>query len=75
MTCLCLIKKQFALLTPATKTRIEIGINLKGQEPKGKMEAVTSAIAMCSHKINLSGKKDIDDEVFDWMRKDYEQAG
>jgi hypothetical protein len=25
-------KRQFALLQPATKTRFEIGINLKGQE-------------------------------------------
>src|SRR4030042_3903259 len=47
-------KKQFAILQPATKTRFEIGINLKGQEPKGKLEAINSANAMCSHKINLS---------------------
>jgi predicted transport protein len=30
-------KKQFAILNPATKTRFEIGINLKGQEPKRKI--------------------------------------
>ncbi|MEX2567430.1 MAG: DUF4287 domain-containing protein [Cyclobacteriaceae bacterium] len=45
--------KQFALLQPATKTRFEIGINLKGQAPEGKLEAINSANAMCSHKINL----------------------
>jgi hypothetical protein len=32
-------KKQFAILNPATKTRFEIGINLKGQEPQGKLQA------------------------------------
>jgi predicted transport protein len=32
-------KKQFTILNPATKTCFEIGINLKGQEPKGKLEA------------------------------------
>lgn len=68
-------KKQFALLQPATKTRFEIGINLKGQEPAGKLEAVTSANAMCSHRINLAGEADLDGEVFDWMKKAYEQAG
>jgi hypothetical protein len=43
-------KKQFAILNPATKTRFEIGINLKGQEAKGKLEAEKSN-AMCSHKM------------------------
>jgi hypothetical protein len=68
-------KKQFALLTPAAKTRFEIGINLKGQKPEGKLEAVTSANAMCSHKINLAGNEDIDNEVFEWLRIAYDQAG
>ncbi len=67
-------KKQFAILTPATKTRFEIGINLKGQEPKGKLEAEKPS-SMCSHRINLSGLKDIDKEVFDWIKTAYENAG
>lgn len=66
-------KKQFALLHPVTKTRFEIGINLKGQEPSGKL--LPSGNAMCTHKINLTGIDDIDQEVFDWLRKAYENAG
>ncbi len=68
-------KKQFALLQPATKTRFEIGINLKGQKPKGKLEAVTAANAMCSHRINLTDGKDFDDEVRNWLKQAYEHAG
>ena len=66
-------KKQFALLHPVTKTRFEIGINLKGQEPSGKL--LPSGNAMCTHKINLTGIDDIDQEVFDWVRKAYQNAG
>ena len=65
-------RKQFALLDPKTKTRFEIGINLKGQEPKGKLEA--SGNTMCSHKINISHLDDLDDEVFGWLRKAYDEA-
>jgi predicted transport protein len=67
-------KKQFATLNPATKTRFEIGINLKGQEPKGKLEA-EKPNAMCSHKINLADIKEIDKEVIEWIKKAYENAG
>lgn len=68
-------KKQFAILQPATKTRFEIGINLKGQKAKGKLEAITAANAMCSHKINLSDIKDIDNEVIGWIKTAYDHAG
>lgn len=67
-------KKQFALLNPATKTRFEIGINLKGQESKGRLEA-EKPNAMCSHKISLTQIDDIDEEVLKWIRLAYENAG
>lgn len=66
-------KKQFALLHPITKTRFEIGINLKGQDPQGKL--LPSGNAMCTHKINLASMEDIDEEVIDWLKKAYSNAG
>ena len=68
-------KKQFAILKPATKTRFEIGIILKGQAPKGKLEAISTANAMCSHRINIAGINEIDKEVIGWIRKAYDNAG
>lgn len=67
-------KKQFAILNPATKTRFEVGINLKGQQPKGKLEA-EKPNSMCSHKINLIDLTDIDDEVIEWIKTAYINAG
>jgi hypothetical protein len=67
--------KQFALLQPATKTRFEIGIILKGQLPSGKLEAITASNAMCSHRINLAGIEEIDQEVMDWIKAAYDKAG
>lgn len=67
-------KKQFATLNPATKTRFEIGINLKGQTPHGKLEA-EKPNAMCSHKINLTAISDIDEEVLSWIKSAYDHAG
>jgi predicted transport protein len=67
-------KKQFIVLNPASKTRFEIGFNLKGVEPKGKLEP-EKPNGICSHKINLSDINDIDKEVIDWIRMAFENAG
>lgn len=67
-------KKQFATLNPATKTRFEIGINLKGQGAKGKLEA-EKPNAMCSHKIDITDINDIDKEVYEWIKTAYDNAG
>jgi len=67
-------KKQFATLFPATKKRFEVGINLKGQAPKGRLEA-EKPNAMCSHKICLSAIGEIDEEVLGWIKTAYEHAG
>lgn len=66
--------KQFAMLTPATKTRFEIGINLKGQPGEGRLEENKASNAMCSHKINVSTVGEVDAEVIGWLRKAYEKA-
>lgn len=67
-------KKQFAMLTPATKTRFEIGLNLKGEPNTGKLESAGSNM-MCSHKINLTSENEINKEVIDWIRMSYDRAG
>lgn len=66
-------KKQFIILNPASKTRFEIGFNLKGVEASGKLEN-EKPDGICSHKINLSDIKEIDNEVIDWIRMAFEKA-
>jgi predicted transport protein len=68
-------KKQFAILQPATKTRFEIGLNVKGQEASGVLEVITSANSMCSHKINIADETGITPEVLNWIKTAYEKAG
>jgi predicted transport protein len=67
-------KKQFIILNPASKTRFEIGFNLKSVEAKGKLEN-EKPNGICSHKINLTDIKEIDKEVIDWIRKAFDNAG
>ena len=65
-------KKQFALIQPSTKTRIDLGLNLKGAEPTGRLEAKSG---MCTHKIKLTGAEDFDSEVKAWLDQAFDRAG
>lgn len=65
-------KKQFALVTPATKTRVDLGLALKGEEPHGRLE---KGDAMCSHRVRLESLADFDVEVKGWMAEAYSRAG
>lgn len=65
-------KKQFALVTPATKTRIDLGLALKGDEPTARLETYN---AMCSHRVRLESVDDFDDEVRRWISEAYSRAG
>jgi predicted transport protein len=63
--------KQFATVGPASGGRLEIGLNLKGVEPTGRLETSTG---MCTHRVRLSGPADLDPEVIGWLRDAYERA-
>lgn len=67
-------KKQFALIQASTKTRVDVGINLKEVEPQGILEASGSFNAMVSHRVKLTSKEDISSELLEWLRKAYVQA-
>lgn len=66
--------KQFALLQPSTATRLDLGLNLKGVEPSGKLEASGSFSAMCSHRVRLASAADFTEEVRGWLRLAYQAA-
>lgn len=66
--------KQFGLIQPSTASRLDLGLNLKGVEPTGRLEASGSFNAMCTHRIRLASAKDIDAEVIAWLRQAYDQA-
>ena len=64
--------KQFALIQPSTKTRVDLGLNLKDVPPAGSLEASGSFNAMCSHRIRLESVEMVDDQVVAWLRAAYE---
>ncbi|MCU0469168.1 MAG: hypothetical protein MUF58_11225 [Arcicella sp.] len=57
-------------MNPASKTRFEIGFNLKGVRATGRLEAEKPE-CICSHMTKLSDIQEIDQEVIQWIRMAY----
>lgn len=66
--------KQFGLVQPSTATRVDVGINLKGVAPTGRLEASGSFNAMVSHRVKLSSAKEVDKELVGWLKQAYEAS-
>lgn len=67
-------KKQFAMIGPATNTRVEVGLNMKGVEATDRLQQLPSG-QMCNYKVKLTDAKEVDAEVIAWIKTAYEAAG
>ncbi len=68
-------KKQFAIIQPSTKDRLDIGLNIKGITPEGNVLAAGSWNAMCTHRIKVEDAKVVNKDLIGWIKKAYDQAG
>jgi predicted transport protein len=68
-------KKQFAIIQPATKARVDLGLNLDGIDSAGRLQGGGAFSGMCSHKVAITSPDEIDAEVIAWLKQAYEQAG
>lgn len=67
-------KKQFAMIGPATNSRVEVGINMKDipgtdrllEQPPG---------GMCQYKVKVSDPLEVDEELFAWIKTAYDASG
>lgn len=68
-------KKQFAILQPSTKDRLDVGLNIKGVAPSGNVEDGSKWNAMCTHRIRVEEEKTVNKGLVEWIKKAYDQAG
>ncbi len=64
--------KQFGLIQSSAKTRVDVGINLKGVEPEGRFEASGSFNAMVSHRVKVTAEDQVDDELLSRLKQAYD---
>jgi len=67
-------KKQFAMIGPVTKTRVEVGLNMKGMEATERLVAQPAG-GMCNYKVKVVEVGEVDAELITWIRQAYDSAG
>jgi hypothetical protein len=67
-------KKQFAMIGPATNTRVDVGLNIKDlvanprllEQPKG---------SMCNYVVRVTDLTQVDSTLIDWIKSAFMSAG
>ena len=67
-------KKQFALIKPATKTRIDLGLKLKDKSTTHRLGNSGPFGTMCTHRVQLISIDQVDAELIGWLKEAYDKA-
>ena len=67
--------RQFAVLQPATPTRLDVGLVLPGAEETARLRPAGSfGSGRISHRVSLAHEDEIDGELTGWLRDAYDVA-
>lgn len=67
-------KKQFAMVGPATKDLIEIGLNSKTLTPTSRLKMMPPG-CMCQCAVRVGSSAELDEELQGWIKAAYDMAG
>ena len=66
-------KKQFATIGPATNTRVEVGLNMKGVKGTDRLLELPAG-QMCQYKVKVTDAAEVDKELLGWVRQAFDSA-
>ena len=67
-------KKQFAMVGPATKDLLEIGLNVKSLAPAERLRALPAG-GMCQYAVRIAATAELDPQLRQWLKVAYDAAG
>ena len=67
-------RRQFVLIKPATKTRIDLGFKLKDKPTTERLGNSGPFGTMCTHRVQISDIKEVDAELKGWIKEAYDES-
>jgi len=68
--------RQFALIQPSTKTRVDLGLVLPDVDPTGRLVTSTNfGSGSITRRVALATPDDVDAEIESWVRQAYDRCG
>src|SRR3990170_1731243 len=67
-------KKQFAMVGPGTKSRLEVGLNMKDVKATPRLVPLSPG-GMCQYRVYLVNASEVDRELVTWIRRAYDASG
>mgnify|MGYP000069418986 CR=1 FL=1 len=67
-------KKHFAMVGPATRTEVEIGLNARALPAHPRLRMVPPG-DMCTHPVRLRQPAEVDPDLAAWLRTAFDAAG
>jgi hypothetical protein len=67
-------KKQFATVGPGTRTRVDVGLNMKDVPATERLIGLPAG-GMCQYRVSLTDAKEVDRELLAWIGQAFESAG
>ncbi|MCX6373537.1 MAG: DUF5655 domain-containing protein [Actinobacteria bacterium] len=67
-------KRQFATVGPGTRTRVDVGLNMKDVPATERLIGLPAG-GMCQYRVSMTDAKEVDRELLAWIGQAYESAG
>jgi len=67
-------RKQFAMIGPATSSRVEVGLNMKDVPSTDRLLAMPPG-GMCQYKVKVTSPAEVNPELIAWIRRAFDAAG
>lgn len=68
------VKRQFALIQPSSKTRIDLGLKFNDKPHGQRLQTSGPFGTMCTHRVQITDIKQIDKELLGWIKEAYAEA-
>ena len=66
--------KQFALVQPSTRTRVDLGLKFADRPTTDRLEASKSWNSMVTHRVRITDLAQVDDELVGWLKDAFDEA-